>query len=410
MQNLSPLSPSYTCLDADRPCGAWLRRHRRGDGRVAAENRANETIVIPAQPGIQTRRRSIAVSVACVFAAIATPAAAQVKPATAGIETQDIRVIAHEIKAFHRSGAPFVNKHLAWRSGLVLTSPSALFGGWSGLAVDEAGKGFVAVSDSGIWMSGEIAYTGSSLIGIASARVGPLLNKKGGPLTRSRERDAEAIALVSGTPEKGSAYIAFEQADRIGLFTIDKGALGKPSSYLQMPKEAARMRVDGMEALTVLAGGPRKGSLIAFAENPPRGEAVHRGWIWTAGGEPKSFTLPGLDNFSITDAASLDDGSVLLLERRFRWFEGVRIRLRRLPAGSIKPGAAVRGDVLLAADTAQEIDNLEAIAISKGADGETVVTLLSDDNFNRFLQRTVLLQFTLKEESAGADETADAKP
>ena len=31
--------------------------------------------------------------------------------------------------------------------------------------------------------------------------------------------------------------------------------------------------------------------------------------------------------------------------------------------------------------------------------GETVITLLSDDNFNSFLQRTVLLQFALASES-----------
>jgi hypothetical protein len=47
----------------------------------------------------------------------------------------------------------------------------------------------------------------------------------------------------------------------------------------------------------------------------------------------------------------------------------------------------------------QEIDNMEALAVHTGTRGETVVTVLSDDNFNSFLQRTLLLQFALTNES-----------
>ena len=61
------------------------------------------------------------------------------------------------------------------------------------------------------------------------------------------------------------------------------------------------------------------------------------------------------------------------------------------------PGATLDGEVLLAADLSQEIDNMEGLAVSRGASGETVLTLISDDNFNHFLQRTVLLQFTLND-------------
>jgi hypothetical protein len=371
--------------------------------------------VIPAKAGIQTRFRKWAAGICVALAALAihSPVLAQLKPSTADVETHEIRVDAKPIAGFNRNGEPFVSDRLAWRGGLVLTSPSGSFGGWSGLALDADGARFVAVSDSGVWMTGELVHDGARPKAIRDARLGPLLNKKGGALGRQRERDAEAIALASGTPEKGTALIAFEQADRIGVFTIGKDGLGKPDRYLDMPPEAARMRMDGIEALTVLAGGPRKGAVVAFAENILKGDKMHRGWIWTAAGI-KSFTVPGLGDYSITDAASLDDGSVLLLERRFRWFEGLRIRLRHLPADAIRPGAAVRGEILLKADTAQEIDNLEALALSRGPDGETVLTLMSDDNFNHFLQRTVLLQFTLKdgpatEASAANGGTAGVK-
>jgi hypothetical protein len=39
---------------------------------------------------------------------------------------------------------------------------------------------------------------------------------------------------------------------------------------------------------------------------------------------------------------------------------------------------------------------MEAIAVHRNAGGETIITLLSDDNFNR-LQRTILLRFALIE-------------
>lgn len=333
---------------------------------------------------------------AVAFLLAAGAASAQVKPETAGIATRDIEVRARPIAKFWRGGAPAVHSRLAWRGGLVLTSPSKFFGGWSGLAMSQDGGRFAAVSDAGIWMTGALAYDGPRPRALGAVRLGAILALQGKSLHRMRDRDAEAITIASGTLEKGTAFIAFEQNDRIGVFPIGKDGLGPPARYLQMPAEAKRMRMDGIEALTVLAGGPRKGALVAFAENPLRGEKHHRGWIWRAS-TPQGFTVPGIGGYSVTDAASLPDGSVLLLERRFRWLEGLRVRLRHLGAEGLKPGGSATGEVLLEADTSQEIDNLEAMAVFRGAEGETVVTLMSDDNFNGLFQRTVLLQFTLKD-------------
>ena len=41
---------------------------------------------------------------------------------------------------------------------------------------------------------------------------------------------------------------------------------------------------------------------------------------------------------------------------------------------------------------------MEGLAVHRGARGETVVSLISDDNFNHFLQRTIFLQFALASE------------
>lgn len=342
-------------------------------------------------------RPSLTIAVAAAATLLLAGAAyAQLKPDTAGIPTQPIAIEARPIASFARDGKTALSGRLEWRGGLVLSSPSSYFGGWSGLALNKDGTRLVAVSDAGIWMTGELAYDGSKPQAIRDARVGALLTTKGKPLTKERDRDSESIALASGTPSQDSAYISFEQHDRIGVFALDKNGLGKPTSYMTMPKETASMRKDGFEAITVLAGGPRKGSLVGFAEHPPRGEKQHRGWIWVAG-TPRAFTVPGVGDYGITDAASLADGSVLILERRFRWLDGVRMRLRLLPGEEIRAGGTAKGEVLLEADSNSEIDNMEALAVSHDARGETVLTLMSDNNYNRFLQRTLLLQFTLKE-------------
>ena len=45
-------------------------------------------------------------------------------------------------------------------------------------------------------------------------------------------------------------------------------------------------------------------------------------------------------------------------------------------------------------DLAYQIDNMEGIAVHRNAAGETIITLVSDDNFSA-IQRNLLLQFAL---------------
>ena len=87
-----------------------------------------------------------------------------------------------------------------------------------------------------------------------------------------------------------------------------------------------------------------------------------------------------------------------MLERRFSYSEGIKMRIRRIAAKDLKPGALISGEVLLEANDSLNIDNMEAIAVHRGASGETVLTLISDDNFSA-LQRTLIMQFALPEAS-----------
>ena len=52
---------------------------------------------------------------------------------------------------------------------------------------------------------------------------------------------------------------------------------------------------------------------------------------------------------------------------------------------------------MIFADLGYEIDNMEGLSVHRGANGDSILTLISDDNFSP-IQRTVLLQFALVDE------------
>ena len=318
-------------------------------------------------------------------------------PPPAAVE--NIEITSLPIPHFER-GAPETKRFglLEFRGGLVLNSSSRHFGGWSGLVMEADGKSLLAVSDVGSWMSADLIYEGKRPARFARARLGPLLGSRGQPLAEKREQDAEGLTLLEGTLQHGTVLISFERLHRIGRFPVRKGEVGAPTGYLKLPADAKRMQDNqGIEAIAVLQGGPGKGSIVAFPERFTRGSGYHTGWIWI-GNEPHKFQLQDLDGFNITDAASLPDGSLLVLERYFRWSEGVKMRLRLIRAGEIAPGARITGRTLFQGDASYEIDNMEGLSVHRSVDGDTIVSMISDDNFNHLLQRTLFLQFVLRED------------
>ena len=75
---------------------------------------------------------------------------------------------------------------------------------------------------------------------------------------------------------------------------------------------------------------------------------------------------------------------------------GVGMELRHVGASELREGARLEGEVLANLsfqDT--NIDNMEGIAVRRGPNGETLLYLISDNNFSP-LQRTLLLMFELR--------------
>lgn len=135
--------------------------------------------------------------------------------------------------------------------------------------------------------------------------------------------------------------------------------------------------------------------MLALTEGLEAPDGALRGWIGGANGwAPLAYrrTAP----FRPTDAARLPNGDVLVLERAFGLLTGAAMRLVRIAAADIHAGALLAGAPLAQLRPPLTVDNFEGLALRQAANGETLVYLLSDDNFSP-LQRTYLLMFALLE-------------
>jgi hypothetical protein len=283
---------------------------------------------------------------------------------------------------------------LIFRAGLNLYAKSSHFGGYSAIAIDPTGRSLLAISDAGSWLRATLEYDGRNLKGLDNAVLGPILGADGKPLSDDNWRDSEGMTLLKGDPHEGTAYVSFERKHRIELYPFNTRQFGPPAGKIALPAGTKAMSANrGIEALTIIRAGRLKGTLVAFAEGSSNGTGNLQGWL-IGGPTPGKITLKRLGGFDVTDATALPDGGIVVLERRFRFSEGVKMRIRRIAAGELKRGALIGGEVLLEANDSFNIDNMEGIAAHRGASGETVLTLISDDNFSP-LQRTLIMQFVL---------------
>lgn len=325
-----------------------------------------------------------------------TPAFAGAKPDVTKLTPKTIELSARSVPFKRGEHDQKVFGSLIFKNGYSISSSSSYWGGLSGMAISKKGKRLAIVSDAGVWALLDLSYKKHALEAPKQALIGPLLTSKGKPLKRGRDRDAEAITLLKSSKFFGQALISFEDNHRIGRFVIGKNGINSPPTYLRLPAITRRLRGNaGLEAMAVLQGGKKKGSLVAIAQSKKDKNKNFIGWIVRKGKIRKiRFTPPPLDKYRITDAVSLSNGDLLLLERRYK-FLTVNIRVRYVRQAELFSGKPIRGRILMQANNHEHtVDNMEGISAHINKQGETIITLLSDDNFNGF-QKTLLMQFAL---------------
>jgi hypothetical protein len=347
-----------------------------------------------------SRRRLLSSAAAVSLAAMPVLARAQ-----AAIESPDqtsaaapvaIEVKARPIASFDmRDHSHLRFGALQFRSGLVLTSSYPGFGGLSGLRLDANGERFISFSDKGTWFTGRIVYQGAEMTGLADVEAAPMLGPDGKPITARGWYDSESIAIDGAQIENSQIYIGLERVNQVLRFDFSKGFTRSRGEVVPMPPAVKKLPYNkGLEALLFVPKGmPLAGTLIAFSE---RGLDANGNLVafLVGGPTPGQFSVRRSQKFDISDATLLPSGDILLLERKFSLVEGLNVRIRRVALKSLAPGALVDGPVIFEADLGDEVDNMEGIDSFVTPEGDTVLTMVSDDNFS-LIQRTLMLQFTL---------------
>lgn len=307
-------------------------------------------------------------------------------PAGAQDGTVDIRSSALTLKI----DEPSTNRvgRLLWRGGIEMTASVRSFGSWSDLHVSADGRTLTSISDEGAWLTATVEYDNDgNLKRLSDGHIGQLRGLDGKPIDTKPEADAEAMARL---PD-GSWLVAFERRHRLWRYRT----LTETPTPVEGPPEIGRQPANGgIEALTALADG----TVIAISEEHSAQPGTVMGWIGRPAGGGRftwqSFAYATIPDFKPTAMAVLPDGSFATVERAFDVVRGVRCRVMKFDAAQLKPGGTVHAEELARLASPYAVDNLEGLSASRGTRGETLLWLISDDNFNP-LQRNILMLFEL---------------
>lgn len=269
---------------------------------------------------------------------------------------------------------------ITWRAGV----PG--FGGMSALAVTDAGTRMIAIGDRGtIWRADLSRDAAGRLTGIALRSHARLRARKGGWLSPFA-RDAESIALDpdwQGGGQgggQGGFHLGFESYVRVLHYA---GPEAVPTNTDAWNRFEPRFGNLGFEALAPLPGG----GILAIAEaglpdlDPPGSTPAFRHDGSPEGRWQPAFSLPDTGPYGVSGADLGPDGRLYVLERRLDRLRGFAVRIRRFTldgAGeTLRPGPA---ETLLETRPGV-LGNMEGISLWQTAAGETILSLISDDNF-----------------------------
>jgi len=284
---------------------------------------------------------------------------------------------------------------LLWKGGLKLSSTDPRFGGFSGLALSKDGKRFVAISDRGWWLKGKLFSSQGKLSDAQNLAMAALRIE-----TRRQSphwRDAESLSPWNSRGIDGTLLVGLERRERILSYKFARHGMKARPQRIRYPKAISSGPFNKeLEAVGRFYNGPRKNWLIASSEANFDKNGNIRGWLWR-GRKTIPFSFERFEDYEITDLAVLPDGkSFLTLERSFNPPNLPGFAIRQFSLAKIKRSATITGEVLFAGrQPFYAIDNMEGIAIHRSKTGRLQITVISDDNYRRALQSTLIFRFEL---------------
>jgi hypothetical protein len=224
------------------------------------------------------------------------------------------------------------------------------------------------------------------LLNLVDWQIAPLLTTSGTP-TSGGLRDAEALTQA----KDGSFLVAFEGIHRIWRYAAPPLTMKSVPDVVKTPPAVVRAPGNGgMEGIASLPDG----RLLILTEEFANPDGSFKGWLMTAERTVELSYIPS-PGFHVTDCAALDNGDVLVLERRYVPFGILSARMTLIEGKHLRAGAKLIGKELLKLEQPLAAENYEGIAVQRTPRG-TIVFIVSDDNYSSF-QQTLLLQFLLSD-------------
>ena len=248
------------------------------------------------------------------------------------------------------------------------------------------------VTDEGRFVSGGLDLADGSPSALSGVEIDVIRNSSGAPLPRKFAQDAEAVEIVFRDGRPAAVRVGFEHLTRIADFDLGNARPFGPARQIAIPQWLADLRDNSSIESVCIAppASPVAGSTLVVTEGHQR---VSGQWAATLLGNADRGDLglavsPGVNP---TDCAFLPNGDLLVLERGLA-FLAFSMQIRLIPAAMVSPGATMDGEVIVSG-SGGAVDNFEGLGVRTLPDGQTRVTIVSDDNFNSF-QRTLLLEFS----------------
>jgi len=261
------------------------------------------------------------------------------------------------------------------------------FDGFSAIEVLDGGTRFKALTDKGHVIVGQFVRDGAGHItAVTSGDLVRLRDIAGAPLS-GRASDSEGLAIA---PE-GGFFVSFEGNHRVRFYP---NAQDPAERIVGHPDFAAMQLNSSLEALAIDA----RGHLFTL---PERSGALDRPFpVYRYDGQSWDipFHLPRSEAFLPVGADFGSDGWLYLLERALTG-PGFRTRVRRFDVS----GDTVNAEELLIQTRTRQHDNLEGISVWQDDQGQTRITMVSDDNF-MFFQRTEIVEYMVNPPLASASD------
>lgn len=268
----------------------------------------------------------------------------------------------------------------------VWSSAEEAFGGWSAIEVFDEGRQFMALSDRGWFALGSFERgADGDLIGadLTANSFRQVKHTTGRAMPRYWD-DAEGLALG---PD-GRIYVSFESEHRVAYYTSPRMARAKP-----LPRSKGFEEMQNNSSLEALAIDDQ-GRIYTL---PERSGGMSKPFdLYRFDGEAWEVVarIPRRGGFLPVGADFGPDGRFFLLERELRSVFGFASRVRRFDLA-----AEGLGEETLLETTPGVHDNLEGLSVWQDADGQTRLTMISDDNF-KFFQTSEIVEYILTQSLA----------